>query len=953
MGWLTLGFAVLIVNSAYLAARADPTLFYFTNLALHMGLGVALAVAAALRWVPGWRLWPRLLVAAGLVLAVAAVSGVTLAVVGATRPHAWILRTHIATAILGSALVLVWMAIAAARRPAWRDRREPVAVVAVALTAVLVSVMALAREKREYPERYRIVNPAEPPVSMEGEGAGPQSPFFPSSAQTNVGHTIPSNFFMTSQVCGRCHKEIYAQWNSSAHHFSSFNNQWYRKSIEYMQDVVGTRPSKWCAGCHDHAVFFNGRFDRPIKEQIDTPEAQAGLSCTSCHSIVHVKSTMGQGDFTIEYPPLHDLAANESPLLSKVHDFLLYADPEPHRRTFLKPFHSEQTAPFCSSCHKVHLDVPVNSYRWFRGFNEYDNWQASGVSGEGARSFYYPAKPQKCADCHMPLVAANDPAARDGMVHSHRFPAANTALPFVNGDAAQLKATQDFLRDKQVTVDVFGLARLPAGAAAPAATEAVPGAPPAEGPRLASTFAQGEEAGSFGPAATVLQPPLEVTAPLDKVQPTVVRGESVRVEVVVRTRKVGHFFPGGTVDAQEAWVELEATDDRGRSLFHSGRVEDGGKGPVDPGAHVYHSLLLDEHGNPINKRNAWMARSLAYVRLIPPGAADTVHYRLRIPEDAGDTITLKAKVNYRKFSWWNTQWAFGGVRDPADQGYSVGPDHDDGRWIFTGDTSGVSGKIKAIPSIPITVMAEATAELKVAPAGTKPPAVQSLLDKSVRERWNDYGIGLLLQGDLKAAEAAFLKVTQMEPGYADGWVNVARARIQEGNMDGAEQMLRKALEIDPGLAKTHFFLATALKARGQYDESLEHLRAAAARYPRDRVVLNQMGRVLFLQRRYQDAIAELQKVLAIDPEDLQAHYNLMLSWRGLGDTANANSEQALYKRFKADESAQFITGPYRQLHPEDNNERQSLHEHGSAPPPSPAPPRTPPPPYRAAGGGGR
>ncbi len=76
---------------------------------------------------------------------------------------------------------------------------------------------------------------------------------------------------MTSKTCERCHKDIYDQWNSSAHHFSSFNNQWYRKSIEYMQDVVGTKPSKWCAGCHDHAVFFNGRFDKPIKEQIDTP----------------------------------------------------------------------------------------------------------------------------------------------------------------------------------------------------------------------------------------------------------------------------------------------------------------------------------------------------------------------------------------------------------------------------------------------------------------------------------------------------------------------------------------------------------------------------------------------------------------------------------------------------------------------------------------------------------
>ncbi len=72
-----------------------------------------------------------------------------------------------------------------------------------------------------------------------------------------------------------------------------------------MQELSGTQGSKWCAGCHDHAVFFNGRFETPIKEQVETPEAQNGLGCVSCHSIVHVGSTMGNGDFTIEYPPLH------------------------------------------------------------------------------------------------------------------------------------------------------------------------------------------------------------------------------------------------------------------------------------------------------------------------------------------------------------------------------------------------------------------------------------------------------------------------------------------------------------------------------------------------------------------------------------------------------------------------------------------------------------------------
>ena len=104
------------------------------------------------------------------------------------------------------------------------------------------------------------------------------------------------------------------------------------------------------------------------------------------------------------------------------------------------------------------------------GFNEYDNWQASGVSGQGARSFYYPETPQTCSSCHMPLVRSDDPAARDGYVRSHRFPGANTALPFVNRDQAQLDAVQDFLRAGQVSIDVFGITRV---AAAPAPAAAV------------------------------------------------------------------------------------------------------------------------------------------------------------------------------------------------------------------------------------------------------------------------------------------------------------------------------------------------------------------------------------------------------------------------------------------------------------------------------------------------
>jgi hypothetical protein len=417
-----------------------------------------------------------------------------------------------------------------------------------------------------------------------------------------------------------------------------------------MQDVVGTKPSKWYAGCHDHAVVFAGKFDRPIREQVDTKKTQIGLSCTSYHSIVHVKSTIKQGDFTIEYPPLHDLATSDDPLVRASHDYLLKLDPKPHSQTFLKKFHTKQTPEFCATYHKIHLDVPINSYRWIRGFNEYDNWQASGVSGR-ARAPSTTRRGRRPARLPHAVVPAEDPAAREGKVHSHRFPGANTALPFVNRDAEQLEVTQAFLKAGVVTIDVFGL---------------VPGEPEARvsrsiggsEARLSTTFAAGEESMGFGAGAAFVAAPAEVVGPLDKVDAALRRGDSARLDVVVWIRTVGHFFPGGTVDVFDVWVELSAVDSNGKTILHSGFTEDGldgRKGFVEPGVYFYCSFMFDEHGNVINKRNVWVTRSVAYVRFVSLGAVDIVYYRLWVFEDCGDRITLKVRLNYRKFSWWNTQ----------------------------------------------------------------------------------------------------------------------------------------------------------------------------------------------------------------------------------------------------------------------------------------------------------
>ena len=150
-------------------------------------------------------------------------------------------------------------------------------------------------------------------------------------------------------------------------------------------------------------------------------------------------------------------------------------------------------------------------------------------------------------------------------------------------------------------------------------------------------------------------------------------------------------------------------------------------------------------------------------------------------------------------------------------------------------------------------------------------------------------------------------------------------------MDAARPVLEKALALSPDLARAHYFYARVLRADGKYEEAANHLRTVIVQYPRDRVALNDLGRILFLERKYDDAVKVLESVLTIDPEDLQAHYNLMLCYNGLGNEHMAKAHQERYLRFKADEASQTITGKYRQLHPEDNNERQSIHEHESVP----------------------
>lgn len=918
--WLTL---VLLANSAFLLADRSPAMLYVANVFAHLGFGSLLILTWAIL---GWHLIRTnalkkqpFLVSSFLSLAgIATMTGIGLVVYGNLHAQRPLLYTHIVTSAGACLTTLLWFL----KHVAVDNLYHKLGWGIFALAVVIPASQPL------WPPRTDTVvaNPILAPLTLTEESMGGASgPFFPSAVETVSGGEIPSDFFMESQTCGEagCHPDIYDQWASSAHHFSSFNNQWYRKSIEYMQDIVGLEAPQWCSGCHDPALLFAGKMKQPVSDFIDTPEAHAGLGCVACHSVVHVNNTMGNGGYVMEYPKMHDLATSENPLVKEVHDFLVKVAPGPHKEAFLKPIHTTNSPELCASCHKVHLDQEVNNYRWIRGFNSYDNWQASGVSGEGARSFYYPPEPMVCTDCHMPLVKSNDAGNKNGYVKSHRFPAANTALPTANRDTTQLNAVKEFLTNNQVKVDIFTVSEPQAGFVASPIDNENRGDPTLN---LSSTFAVGEEQGMQLGGGGLTREATAVVGPLSPNDTVLLPGTSVRLDVVVRTLNVGHFFPSGTVDAQEVWLEVKAVDANDQVLFWSGFVEDEGKGPVDPGARFYRSVMVDADGNKINKRNAWASRSVVYVNLIPPGAADVGHYRLNIPEDVGDSVTITAKLHYRKFDWWHTQFAYAGIPDTTVGG-TVSVHADNRSWTFDGDLSNVSGALKSIPNVPIVTMAEDQLTLQVSNISLQPVASEDSNPEFDRMRWNDYGIGLLLEGDLKGAEYAFRQVTTLDPTYADGWINLARVYLQEGALESAAEVLVQAEIVQPDFHKTYYFRGLMHKAYGDYDDALADLKQVAEQYPKDRVVLNQIGRVYYLNAQPAEAIPYFHRALQIDSEDLMAHYNLMFCYRALGEIELSEAHEKRYLRYKDDEAARATAQDYRRANPHDNNMAQPINEH--------------------------
>jgi Flp pilus assembly protein TadD len=379
----------------------------------------------------------------------------------------------------------------------------------------------------------------------------------------------------------------------------------------------------------------------------------------------------------------------------------------------------------------------------------------------------------------------------------------------------------------------------------------------------------------------------KIAAPLGNVPFEVAAGDDLVVSVVVQNKGIAHNHVPEQRDFYESWVEFQVKDSAGKTIVDSGAI--GQDGELDPGAHSFTNRLVNTSGVLNDLHQVWDTRIIAFNNTIISGRSQIVRFGFKLPAGVAGPITLTAKVNYRRFNQ---------------------------RFIEFG-----LGKHYQLP---VVEMASRTRTIAL---GANQPAPPDAEDNPLWMRWNNYGIGLLDAQQYADSAAAFERVAQLRPDYADAYTNVAIANYSWQRYDQSRTQLEKALKLSPKNARALYYLALVERIQGNLDAAVADLREMAAQYPRSRDAHRELGFSLYQQHKYDEARREYETVQSIDPDDLAAHYILSIVYRRLGMKDKAAVEAAAFADQKDDPTANTYALDFLSKHPEITAESVPWHVH--------------------------
>lgn len=182
---------------------------------------------------------------------------------------------------------------------------------------------------------------------------------------------------------------------------------------------------------------------------------------------------------------------------------------------------------------------------------------------------------------------------------------------------------------------------------------------------------------------------------------------------------------------------------------------------------------------------------------------------------------------------------------------------------------------------------------------------------------NNLGVALANQGRDREAEGEFREAQRLTPRFLDAHSNLATLYLRQRRYGDAITAFRSALALDPTHAGVRGGLARALRSRavelvqeGQVDEAGRLWQEATRMAPDDGDLLSAIGRALVEKGRGPEALAALERAVALDPRRAEARFWLARAYRLAGKAPEADREVAALRDLAPDLAAE-LTADHR------------------------------------------
>lgn len=440
-------------------------------------------------------------------------------------------------------------------------------------------------------------------------------PFRPSHTETYHNKFIDEREIATSAECAVCHKDVTQQWVDSIHKKAA-SDPTYVRNINLLATNKGITATRYCEGCHAPIALLTGALSPGGFHggQFDTHANREGVNCMSCHGIQSIEHLKGNASYRYGPGKPYLFEGTENNFLKTINRMSIRLSPEQHKRDMARDI--TKKAEFCATCHAQFMDKEMNNWGWVKMQDDYSSWLNGPYSGQNPRFNIADAIP--CQNCHMPKIPAQDPSAdKSGMVKSHRFLGANTLAAALSDSPTQLEETIRFLQTNKMRITI-------------------------DKPNRESATQ------NYVPLENQLRD--SITAPY-----FYYLNERAKLNVTVSNIGVGHNFPGGTIDINEAWIEVVITDAQGNMIYSSGIMNE--KQEVDPKAYFYRSMPVDRKGKDVWRHDLFNMIGDRYRNSVPPGGSDIAAFEFEIPSWAISPIQVSTALKYRKLNKKYTAWA--------------------------------------------------------------------------------------------------------------------------------------------------------------------------------------------------------------------------------------------------------------------------------------------------------